>query len=174
MDPCGLHFGLPTGQGEEFSPDYNRSPFGTGTEVATVTDAQHQINFTPAVPMSLGQPDRIFIMPAHGVPSHSAIGLVYRLTSGQRLLLIESISDFTQASLEHLACWQPGQSGEWSLQDISVGPRALLTKGRASQTLLWLDRGFTFQATSDPGVQKTQLTKIAAEIRRVAEQGTSP
>lgn len=168
IDQCGVHFGLPTGRGEEFPPDYNRSPFTTGTELATLTEAQHQISFTPGVPTSLGQPDRIFITAEEGVPSHSAIGLIYRPPSGQRLLLIESISAFTQASLEHLACWQPGQAGEWSLQDISVGPRALLIKGRASQTLMWLDRGLTFRATTDPSVQKTQLTNIASELRRAA------
>jgi hypothetical protein len=167
VDRCGLHFGFPASQFEEFPPDYEHNPFAAGAEAATLAEAQNHIGFSPALPTSTGQPERIFFMPSNGSPTHSALAVVYRLTSGVQLRLIENTSLFTQSSLERLACWQPGQTGEWSLQDIPGGPRAVLIKGRTSETLMWLDHGLTFQATTDPNVEKTQLTKLVSEIHRV-------
>lgn len=113
-------------------PDFDH-PLIDGESVTSVQAAGKQLPFASAVPSSLGQPSSVFV---HQAYRPQALGLVYRSSPFGRFLVIEQLTNQTDAYLRGLVAGchiETGCEGTWSIVVLNDNGEALFDYRSGSQ-----------------------------------------
>ena len=146
-DVPGGHGGVPTGQRAPAPPSIDWDHPIVGVTVASSSEAYGHLSFTPTLPVKMGAPLRIMVDDAHSNRAGRQIAWVFQHPIYGRFVLTESITTFTQASLDALSdCTKStgGCQGTWTRLPLNHGRHGLLITGGPTTGILWIENGVTF------------------------------
>ena len=156
-------------RGGDQTIDWTAPLAGAGVQVPS-GPAPTLLTFVPVDVSALGTPNGTFVTnPSLSTPPGRVIAWSFDHPKYGTFVVVEEISQTTQAELESLAGCDPGTGcqGSWSIVQLETGPKGLLVEGPASTAFIWLDRGMRLTVMGPPGVfSPASAEEIADTLQR--------